>query len=61
MATPAELLTGLRLDGGWTVTGRTAVSALSTGGFFSVGYLVEGTSSDDSLSFVGDPSTLAGS
>ena len=41
MSTPAERLTGLTLDGGWTVTGRTAVSAVSTGGFFSVGYIAE--------------------
>jgi len=41
MSTPAELLTGLTLNGGWSVIGRTAASAVSTAGFFSVGYIVE--------------------
>jgi serine/threonine protein kinase len=37
---PAELLTGLKLDGGWTVTSKVTPSPSATGGFFSVGYEV---------------------
>jgi eukaryotic-like serine/threonine-protein kinase len=38
---PAAQLTGLRLEGGWTVLERYPISAASTGGFFSYGYIVK--------------------
>lgn len=50
MSTPAELLTGITLDGGWSVTGRTPISSVTTGGFFSVGYVAE--QADGSRGFV---------
>ena len=37
---PAHALTGLTLDGGWTVTGLATRQRNATGGFFSVGYHV---------------------
>lgn len=42
MVTPAELLLGVTLDNGWQVLERIELSDTATGGFFSVGYLVEG-------------------
>lgn len=39
--TPAERLLGMTLDGGWRVTERLIASPTSTGGFFSVSYIVE--------------------
>ena len=39
--TPAELLLGKTLDDGWKVLERVDLSAMGTGGFFSVGYIVE--------------------
>jgi serine/threonine protein kinase len=38
---PAELLTGLSLDDGWTVTSKLTPGPNATGGFFSVGYEVQ--------------------
>lgn len=39
--TPAEMLTGRRLDNGWTVTTLLARKPGATGGSFSTGYLVQ--------------------
>src|SRR6185437_7605631 len=41
MPTPAELLAGLSLDGGWKVTERITAGPDATGGVFSVSYIVE--------------------
>jgi serine/threonine protein kinase len=39
--TPASQLKGLKLDGGWTVVNPAARKPNATGGFFSVGYIVQ--------------------
>lgn len=41
MATPAESLMGIELDGGWEVIERVARTSNATGGCFSVGYIVQ--------------------
>jgi len=39
--TPASQLKGIKLDGGWTVLDLAGRKPNATGGFFSVGYIVQ--------------------
>lgn len=41
MTSPAQKLTGMRLDGGWTVKSLIPRAATATGGYFSQGYTAE--------------------
>src|ERR1700730_5677694 len=46
MPTPAEMLLGCRLDGGWEVIERIQAPPIATGGFFSTCYIVRSESGE---------------